>query len=351
MIFTGDIALPKLYSPNISGCPSAKVWVGNLEGSLIVRSHSKGISGVFNDFEAITDLIKRIPFRVFSLANNHLLDAADVTVSLDNLKRIGVNSLGGGENLEEASKPCIINDQDGTDYCILSYGWKNIQCKYATVYRQGVNPLTRRHVINTVNKYIKQYKNVICFFHWNYELELYPQPYDRQLAHDLIDLGVCAVIGCHAHRVQPIEFYKGHPIVYGLGNFLFFQSYYFNESLRFPAYCEDEYAFEIFDGGKSFRLHYFKYDLNNNVLSYVGSNEISQDKSFRGKASFTGYSPIEYESFFQKNRVKKSFLPVFRTQEAPLMYSLKSIWIKIRGVFLFFLVKIHFKSPNRAHKK
>lgn len=53
-------------------------------------------------------------------------------------------------------------------------------------------------------KFKKEY--VICFFHWNYELEKYPQPFDRQLAMDLIDMGVAAVIGCHAHRTQPIEF-------------------------------------------------------------------------------------------------------------------------------------------------
>lgn len=50
-------------------------------------------------------------------------------------------------------------------------------------------------------------------------MELYPQPFDRELSKVLIDLGVYAVLGCHAHRVQQIEFYKGRPIVYGLGNF------------------------------------------------------------------------------------------------------------------------------------
>ena len=64
------------------------------------------------------------------------------------------------------------------------------------------------------------HRRIIAFMHWNTELELYPQPLDRELSHALIDLGVFAVIGCHAHRVQGYEIYKGHPIVYGLGNFI-----------------------------------------------------------------------------------------------------------------------------------
>ncbi len=62
---------------------------------------------------------------------------------------------------------------------------------------------------------------------------------------ELIDIGVAAVVGCHVYRVQQVELYKGCPIVYGLGNFMFRQSYYFNGSLKFPDFCEIVYLFEI----------------------------------------------------------------------------------------------------------
>ena len=40
-------------------------------------------------------------------------------------------------------------------------------------------------------------------------------------AHAYIDAGADAVIGAHPHILQGIEYYKGKPILYSLGNFWF----------------------------------------------------------------------------------------------------------------------------------
>jgi poly-gamma-glutamate synthesis protein (capsule biosynthesis protein) len=45
------------------------------------------------------------------------------------------------------------------------------------------------------------------------------QAYQRTLGHALIDAGADAVLGNHAHELHGIEFYKGRPIAYCLGNF------------------------------------------------------------------------------------------------------------------------------------
>jgi poly-gamma-glutamate capsule biosynthesis protein CapA/YwtB (metallophosphatase superfamily) len=45
------------------------------------------------------------------------------------------------------------------------------------------------------------------------------QEYQRALGRALIDVGADAVIGNHAHELHPIEFYRGKPIAYCLGNF------------------------------------------------------------------------------------------------------------------------------------
>ena len=58
MIFTGDIAQPFMgaSSFNIPEELQAKMWVGNLEGSLIYDK-KEGVSGVCNDVKAIDELI------------------------------------------------------------------------------------------------------------------------------------------------------------------------------------------------------------------------------------------------------------------------------------------------------
>ncbi|WP_229725444.1 CapA family protein [Hymenobacter baengnokdamensis] len=62
---------------------------------------------------------------------------------------------------------------------------------------------------------------VLVYLHWGTEYAAQPSTEQRQQAHDLVDAGAAAVIGAHPHVVQPVEFYRGRPIVYSLGNFLF----------------------------------------------------------------------------------------------------------------------------------
>ena len=351
MIFVGDIAQPYSGASKLT-IPEgliAKTWLGNLEGSLIKNSAKRDNGmGVYNSLEAISVLIHQIPFRAFGIANNHLLDAADVSTTIGNIQRIGLYAVGAGNNRLDAQKEITLADTDGTCYRILAFGWENIQCVPAKIRRQGVNPFTRSNVMSCVKDALRHDEPVICFMHWNYELEKYPQPYDRRLAMDLIDMGVSAVIGCHAHRVQPVEFYKGKPIVYGLGNFLFCQGHYFGGKLCFPKFCEEEYVFESSKEG--YKLHYFQYDQHNNMLDYVKSEDVGQDYIFEGRAEFSGYSDKEYESFFVTHRVQKKLLPVFHAKESDIGYWVKSMWIKTRGVMINMLTKMNLKSANRANR-
>ena len=61
----------------------------------------------------------------------------------------------------------------------------------------------------------------VVFVHWGIEREAYPEEYQRTLAKQYIDAGADLVIGNHSHVPQGIEYYKGVPIVYCLGNFIF----------------------------------------------------------------------------------------------------------------------------------
>jgi len=38
--------------------------------------------------------------------------------------------------------------------------------------------------------------------------------------HELIDAGADVIFGGHSHRLQPLEMYRGKPIFYSLGNFV-----------------------------------------------------------------------------------------------------------------------------------
>jgi len=230
---------------------------------------------------------------------------------------------------------------------ILSFGWDVIKCPIATNTQSGVNPYKKKHVLETVEKALRNSERVICYFHWGYELEEYPLPYDRALAHRLIEMGVKAVIGCHAHRVQQIEFYKGCPIVYGLGNFLFPHQIYWNGRLKFPDFTKKELAFEITENGE-FLTHWFNYDIEGNRLMYERSEQIIPEmNSFEGMAQYSGMSSSDYDAYFKKNRHHTKMIPMFSSDESKFLYMIKSRFVKYRAKAIDILVKMNLKARKK----
>lgn len=61
---------------------------------------------------------------------------------------------------------------------------------------------------------------IVCL-HWGVESQYYPESYQINFGHDVIDLGADVLIGTHPHVLQGIEEYNGKFIVYSLGNFCF----------------------------------------------------------------------------------------------------------------------------------
>jgi poly-gamma-glutamate synthesis protein (capsule biosynthesis protein) len=56
--------------------------------------------------------------------------------------------------------------------------------------------------------------------HWGVELDTRPRPDQVALGHRMIDAGADVIFGGHSHRLQPMETYRGRPIFYSLGNFV-----------------------------------------------------------------------------------------------------------------------------------
>lgn len=331
MIFCGDISLPFDNAVRFKNIPSEllnKNWVCNLEGSLVKEQSDVLLNRyiVFNDFNAVKSFTKKFNVNIFNIANNHILDAANLNTTLSNISLLGIKYVGAGLNLEESQKEIVLEN-----FVIISFGWNAINCIYAKKNKEGVNPYTKENVLRCVHKLKIKYpdKKIITLFHWNYELELYPQPFDRFLAHRMIDYGVYAVIGCHAHRVQPIEIYKGKPIVYGMGNFAFRQSIYMQGKLKFPDFTCEEVAFEITVNG-DFVLHKFKYDKIKHVLSYTGIEKIIN-------CNFSQVNDKQYKHFFKRNRYHKKALPIFNYEDSTFILKSKLYWIIMRNKITLFL--------------
>jgi len=61
---------------------------------------------------------------------------------------------------------------------------------------------------------------VVVDIHWGVELDTRPEAYQVGEGHRLIGAGADVIFGGHSHRLQPLELYRGRPIFYSLGNFV-----------------------------------------------------------------------------------------------------------------------------------
>lgn len=66
-----------------------------------------------------------------------------------------------------------------------------------------------------------------------------PDYFCEEFAHKCIDAGACAVWGGGTHQLKPVEIYKGRPIFYSLGNFVFET----HQVRKLPADFWDKYGY------------------------------------------------------------------------------------------------------------
>ena len=161
-----------------------------------------------------------------SLANNHIRDAggAGVLQTIANVTKRGIAVSGAGKDLAAARKPAVL-EAAGTKVAIL--GYDAIAGGYhATATRIGSAPLEAKIVAADVAAARKAGADVVIVFpHWGTEYDPTPFTNQKKLARMIIDAGADMVIGNHAHWAGAMELYKGKPIWYALGNFVFDQTW------------------------------------------------------------------------------------------------------------------------------
>lgn len=351
MFFVGDIVSPLRASGNINKFQnfSNEFIVCNLEGGIVNPGEaSLQDQVVFNDI-SVLDLLASLNVNVASLANNHILDVqSSPTETINILAEKGILSCGAGDNISEASMPLACNDND-QQYVFLAFGWEVISCPIAKNNRPGVNPLTPRHVLKTLRATKQNYPKarIVLLMHWNYELEIYPQPMHRQLAFAAIDEGASAVIGCHSHCVQGIEFYKDAPIVYGLGNWYFPHGFYFDGKLKFPDFSNDQLAFEWNPIENEGFCHLFKYNPETHDVDFIEKRAWEECTLTTELTPFRNMSHQEYVAWFKKNRRKRKFLPIYKNMNDNFSNELKDRFVSFRHQCIKALMKLKLKGAPK----
>lgn len=155
-----------------------------------------------------------------NLANNHIMDyeGSGLVETLKTLEDSGIYSIGAGRDLTEARRPQIV-EVKGQRIAYLGYYDTDIDGAGQGV--PGINPLQEEQVAEDIQAIRDQVDWVIVNYHWGVELSNYPANWQMDLARFTIDVGADLVVGHHPRVLQGAEIYKGRPIVYSLGSFIF----------------------------------------------------------------------------------------------------------------------------------
>lgn len=175
-----------------------------------------------SDLKKLVDL----GINIVSLANNHFFDLGPegAVHTIELLDKLGIEHIGAGRNLEEASKP-VVKWFDGMSVAFLAFcdwheetvGW----CPFATDNAPGVNPMYDDYVTEEIQKYKNKYDFVIVMPHWGKEYRVLPMKEVYKMAKGMINAGADLILGGHTHSIQPVWTYKNKSVVFSMGNFLF----------------------------------------------------------------------------------------------------------------------------------
>lgn len=192
------------------------VITGNLEGA--ISPHMGPVKSIdFGFDDSVAALLAKFNFDVVSLSNNHALDQG--RIGFENTKaaldKAGVAY--SGDQVRDDTEPWV-REVRGKRIAMFAYNITDNDFDEEAAHAK----ISAARAASDI---------VIIQIHWGAEYLTRPQQWKQALGRELIDWGADVVIGGHPHVMQGMEVYKGRPIFWSLGNFIFDQ-YWSEETQR-----------------------------------------------------------------------------------------------------------------------
>jgi poly-gamma-glutamate capsule biosynthesis protein CapA/YwtB (metallophosphatase superfamily) len=240
--------------------------VGNLETPIAGEERKYSYERyIFNTPIAYAQAVKEAGIDLVSLANNHCMDRdlGGLFMTLQNLEKIGLRSIGTARSPEEREQ-CCFSDLNGIRVGFMAYTY-GINSQHHRMYlpkgmEYAVNLIqpaenligsinllepetvafhTERlyHVPNAIyDEVLAPYyiqiegdisrlrehgaELVVMLLHCGGQYDDSPDAYTREVARRLINMGVDAIVCNHQHVLHPFEMLNGVPVAWCLGNFV-----------------------------------------------------------------------------------------------------------------------------------
>jgi poly-gamma-glutamate synthesis protein (capsule biosynthesis protein) len=229
---------------------AADVRLGNLEGAFFDPSVELPYKPGWFHCEADQASVLAGAFDAVSCANNVHAGGDAIASSLARLDALGIAHTGAGATRADARAPAIVRAGDLT-VGVLSQTWVYwptghvasdtepgvVALKAHTAYEPGARLVEMPGtppIVHTwpdaqelaaacedIRDLAERVDHVVVYNHWGISIEPAVCEYQRLAARAFIDAGASIVAGSHTHTLQGVELYRGRPILYGLGNFIF----------------------------------------------------------------------------------------------------------------------------------
>lgn len=209
---------------------------------------------------ALAPVLADSGFTMMSFAGNHCFDwGVDAFQdTLDHVRGAGVRVAGAGANLSEARAP-VIQTHEGVRVALIAASsilpagyaagpnkpgcapmWAHTLYEQIEVDQPGTMPRVRSYadpddlaaLLAAIGHARAIADIVLVSLHWGIHMVRGAlADYQVDVAHAAIDAGADAILGHHPHLMKGVEFHRGKPIFYSLGNFAIEQPHVFDPSI------------------------------------------------------------------------------------------------------------------------
>lgn len=224
-LFTGDVMLDRGVANHASKHGDDSLFRGvesvmkdvdavvvNLETTLSTRpSVAAGMDLRFTSDPRFAKLLMDLNVDVATLSNNHTDDfgAEGLNSTREYLTSAGIEYFGSPHNRE--GELSLVTEIEGLTVCFVGY--------------EGFIAVDPAPIAEEIRRIDPGCTYMVATMHAGEEYTPEPSEIQVAAARAFIDAGADVVVGSHPHIVQPLELYKGKPIFYSLGNFMFDQDF------------------------------------------------------------------------------------------------------------------------------
>ena len=177
---------------------------------------------VFSSPPALAGAVRATGFDACSTASNHSVDRgqAGIDATRRALTRAKIRHTGTFSRAGQRRRPLMLRSSNGVRVALLAY--TQMTNGIPLPHPWSVNLATARRILGDAERARRKGARVVIVnLHWGTEFAHAPDAFQTSLARRLArSRAITAVVGQHAHVVQPIRRIGRLPVVYGEGNLL-----------------------------------------------------------------------------------------------------------------------------------